>query len=245
MEARVNRRSVRRRRYGPSSPRMAGRLHLAIVRCLPVFVWPLGPGSSLALRARLSGTRDCRVPGEWSEAERDTDLGHARDRQLNARKSGGPDLRGPSAKSAKHIVASAQMQPRMRPATWRLFRNLHQVFELARSQRLAQKLELDRIGHQVAQPHHPVWNHHLLGIEFLAHPPRVLDADLGEFRVDLRRLLARIHPIHRLAIGTHEAAIDVGLAVEARLVGDDHADRVSLHQWQVARARDDADLALA
>jgi hypothetical protein len=48
------------------------------------------------------------VASALARAERDTDLGLARDRQLNARKSGGPDLRGPSAKSAKHIVGSSE-----------------------------------------------------------------------------------------------------------------------------------------
>src|SRR6266436_9010744 len=103
----------------------------------------------------------------------------------------------------------------------RLSWNLHQFLEFLRGQRLAQVLELDRLGHQVAQSYHTVWNYHLLGIEFLAHPPRILDADLGELRVNFHRLVARIHPIHRLAIGTHEAAIDVRFAVQTLLVGDE------------------------
>src|SRR5262249_56386052 len=68
----------------------------------------------------------------------------------------------------------------------RLSWNLHQLLKFLRGQRLAQVLELDRIGHQLAQPHHTVRNYHLLGIELLAHPSRILDADLGEFRVNLR-----------------------------------------------------------
>src|SRR4051794_20024378 len=40
-----------------------------------------------------------------NRTKRDTDLGLARDRQSSVRKSGKPDLRGPSARSAKHIVA--------------------------------------------------------------------------------------------------------------------------------------------
>src|SRR5262249_9721044 len=81
-----------------------------------------------------------------------------------------------------------------KPADRRLSWNLHQLFEFLRTQRLAQVLELDRIGHQVAQSYHTVWNYHLLGIEFLAHPSRILDADLGEFRIDFDRLVARVHP---------------------------------------------------
>jgi hypothetical protein len=77
----------------------------------PVVVWPLGPGSSLATLARPGHeilVSRASVASALARAERDTDLGLARDRQLNARKSGKPDLRGPSAKSAKHIVQSSQ-----------------------------------------------------------------------------------------------------------------------------------------
>src|SRR5262245_49088546 len=39
-----------------------------------------------------------------ARTERDIDLGLARDRQSNVRKSGKPDLRGPSARSAQHSI---------------------------------------------------------------------------------------------------------------------------------------------
>src|SRR5262249_13970568 len=140
--------------------------------------------------------------------------------------------------AARPGTTAGQRRPRL---SW----NLHQLLKFLRGQRLAQVLELDRIGHQLAQSHHTVRNYHLLGIELLAHPPRILDADLGELRVNLRRLVAGIHPIHRLAIGTHEAAIDVRLAVQTLLVGDEHANGVPFHQRQLAGAHDDADVALA
>src|SRR5262245_30557262 len=76
-----------------------------------------------------------------------------------------------------------------------LFRNLHELLELLRGERLAQILELDRIGHQLAQSHHTVGNDHLLGIELLAYPACILDADLGEFRVeDARRVREEFDP---------------------------------------------------
>jgi hypothetical protein len=40
-------------------------------KSFPAVVWPLGPGSSLALTRSLVRDTRFRVPGEWSEAERD------------------------------------------------------------------------------------------------------------------------------------------------------------------------------
>src|SRR5260370_14282191 len=119
----------------------------------------------------------------------------------------------------------------------RLSWNLHQLLEFLRGQRLAQILELDRVGHQVAQSYHTVWNYHLLGIEFLAHPPRILDADLGEFRVNFYRLFARVHSIHRLALGLPASAIDVRVAVLTPLLGNDLAHGVPLDHLPLARPR--------
>ena len=106
-------------------------------------------------------------------------------------------------------------------------------------------LNLTASGTRVVQSQHPVRDQHFLGVELLAYPPCILDADLGEFRVDLRRLVARIHPIHGLAVGPHEATIDVGSAVEIRLVGDEHPNRMPFHQRKLGGSRDDPDLALA
>ena len=58
-------------------------MHLVILKAFAVFAWPLGPGSSLALARSLVRDTKPRVPGEWSEAERDP---------------------GPSARSAKHHI---------------------------------------------------------------------------------------------------------------------------------------------
>src|SRR3954447_21187570 len=57
------------------------------------------------------------------------------------------------------------------PPALALFRNLHQIVELARGQRLGEILELDGVGNQVAQSEHAVGDQHLLGVELLAHPP--------------------------------------------------------------------------
>ena len=46
-----------------------------------------------------------------ARAERDTDLGPARDRRVNARKSGKPDLRGPSARIAKRDPLASPWVP--------------------------------------------------------------------------------------------------------------------------------------
>src|SRR5262245_66612246 len=88
---------------GPEALSGAAQSHMMMERPSSFGV---APGSRIFARAgalACPGHEIYRVPGEWSEAERDTDLGLARDRQSRARRSGKPDPRGPSAKSEKHI----------------------------------------------------------------------------------------------------------------------------------------------
>src|SRR5215510_994344 len=58
-------------------------MHLVILKAFAVFAGPLDPGSSLALARSLVRDTRSRVPGEWSEAEREP---------------------GPSARSAKRHI---------------------------------------------------------------------------------------------------------------------------------------------
>src|SRR5262245_30557264 len=76
-----------------------------------------------------------------------------------------------------------------------LFRNLHELLELLRGERLAQVLELDRIGHQLAQSHHTVGNDHLLGIELLAYPACIFYAEFAKISIeDARRVREEFDP---------------------------------------------------
>jgi len=124
----------------------------------------------------------------------------------------------------------------MRPAN-DFIGDLHELVELSLRQRLSDELEPHRVGHEIAQAQRAVRDHHLLGIELLANAARVFHGNAGELGIDFQRLVARIHPFDRLAIGAHEASERVGLARQAVLVGDENTDGMVLHQRQLGRAR--------
>src|SRR6266511_2697391 len=76
----------------------------------------MGIGPFMKMDARVKPHGHQLTPGvsraseasALARAERDTDLGFTRDRRLRARKSGKPDLRGPSARLAKRDIGGAR-----------------------------------------------------------------------------------------------------------------------------------------
>src|SRR6266511_2090855 len=76
----------------------------------------MGIGPFMKMDARVKPHGHQLTPGvsraseasALARAERDTDLGFTRDRHSKARKSGKPDLRGPSARLAKRIIGKAR-----------------------------------------------------------------------------------------------------------------------------------------
>jgi hypothetical protein len=78
------------------------------------------------LVSRASGAR------ALTRAERDTDLGLARDRRVNARMSGKPDLRGPSSRIAKRHPLVSPLGPGSRCA-----RPGHESWGRARAREIA------------------------------------------------------------------------------------------------------------
>src|SRR5712671_4510178 len=83
---------------------------------------------------------------------------------------------------------------------------------------------------------------HLLRIEVGANLTRHLGTHPGKFGVDLQRILARIHPVDRLAIGLTKARIDLRLALEALHVRDVYANGVVLNQRKIGGSHNDSDV---